>query len=87
CSAYLASIHQAIDVARANGLERVACCTGGTSEAAARALYGLDDMALIEMGDLFGAALKYLNKHPVPAVALVAGFGKLSKFAQGHLDT
>lgn len=87
CSAYLASIHQAIDVARANGLERVACCTGGTSEAAARDRYGLDDMALIEMGDLFGAALKYLNKHPVPAVALVAGFGKLSKFAQGHLDT
>ncbi|WP_443081423.1 cobalt-precorrin-5B (C(1))-methyltransferase [Thiohalorhabdus sp.] len=87
CSAYIASIHQAIDVARANGLEQVACCTGGTSEAAARARYGLDDMALIEMGDLFGAALKYLSKHPVTGVALVAGFGKLSKFARGHLDT
>jgi len=87
CSAYIASIHRAIDVARANGLDRVACCTGGTSEAAAQARYGLDDMALIEMGDLFGAALKYMRRHPVPAVALVAGFGKLTKFAQGHLDT
>ncbi|SCX78410.1 cobalt-precorrin-5B (C1)-methyltransferase [Thiohalorhabdus denitrificans] len=87
CSAYIASIHQAIDVARANGLGRVACCTGGTSEAAAQAHYGLDDMALIEMGDLFGAALKYLRQHPIPAVVLMAGFGKLSKFADGHLDT
>ncbi len=86
CAAYIASIHQAIDVARANGCPRVACCTGGTSEAAMREQYGLDDMALIEMGDLFGAALKYLRRHPLPAVVLAAGFGKLSKFAAGHLD-
>jgi cobalt-precorrin-5B (C1)-methyltransferase len=87
CSAYLASIHQAIDVARSNGLGRVACCTGGTSEAAAQERFGLDDMALIEMGDLFGAALKYLRQNPIPAVVLMAGFGKLTKFAAGHLDT
>ena len=87
CSAYLASIHQAIDVARSNGLGQVACCTGGTSETAARRRFGLDDMALIEMGDLFGGALKYLRQHPLPAVAVMAGFGKLSKFARGHLDT
>ncbi|MFA9460452.1 cobalt-precorrin-5B (C(1))-methyltransferase [Thiohalorhabdus methylotrophus] len=87
CAAYIASIHQAIDVARSNGIRRVACCTGGTSEAAASDRYGLDDMALIEMGDLFGAALKYLRQHPIPTVVLAAGFGKLSKFAAGHLDT
>ncbi len=86
CAAYIASIHQAIDVARANASPRVACCTGGTSEAAVRDRYSLDDMALIEMGDLFGAALKYLRRHPLPAVVLAAGFGKLSKFAAGHLD-
>jgi cobalt-precorrin-5B (C1)-methyltransferase len=87
CSAYLASIHQAIDVARSNGLGQVACCTGGTSETAARHRFGLGDMALIEMGDLFGGALKYLRHHPIPAVAVMAGFGKLSKFARGQLDT
>ena len=87
CSAYIASIHQAIDVARSNGLGQVACCTGGTSETAARQCFGLGDMALIEMGDLFGAALKYLRQNPIPAVALMSGFGKLSKFARGHLDT
>lgn len=87
CAAYIASIHQSVDVARANGVEHVACCTGGSSEALARARYGLDDMALIEMGDLIGGVLKYLKRHPVPRVTLAGGFGKLSKFAAGHSDT
>ncbi|SFD17141.1 cobalt-precorrin-5B (C1)-methyltransferase [Thiohalospira halophila DSM 15071] len=87
CSAYIASIHQAIEVARSNGLQRVAACTGGTSEDFARRQYGLEDLALIEMGDAFGAVLKYLRRRPLPALLLVAGFGKLSKFAAGHLDT
>ncbi len=52
-----------------------------------RARYGLGDMALVEMGDLVGALLKYIRRHPVPAVILAGGFGKLSKFAAGHLDT
>lgn len=87
CSAYIASIHQAIDVARANGLRQVACCTGGTSERTASERYGLDEMGLVEMGDFFGAALKYLRRQPLPRVALVAGFAKLGKFAAGHPDT
>lgn len=87
CSAYIASIHQAVDVARANGLTQVACCTGGTSERVARERYGLDEMGLVEMGDFFGAVLKYLRRRPLPRVSLVAGFGKLSKFAAGHPDT
>lgn len=87
CAAYVASIHQSIDVARANAVPHVACCTGGSSEALVRARYGLDDMALIEMGDLVGGTLKYLKRHPVPRVTLAGGFGKLSKFAAGHTDT
>ncbi|MFP4182856.1 MAG: cobalt-precorrin-5B (C(1))-methyltransferase CbiD, partial [Thiohalospira sp.] len=87
CAAYIASIHQAIDVARANGRRRIACCTGRTSEAAARAAWGLDDTALVEMGDAFGAALKYLRRNPLPEVMLAAGFAKLGKFAAGHPDT
>lgn len=87
CAAYIASIHQSVDVARANGITHVACCTGGSSEALARARYGLDDMALIEMGDLIGGVLKYIKRHPLPRVTLAGGFGKLSKFAAGHSDT
>lgn len=87
CAAFVASIHQAVDVARANGTAHVAGCTGGTSEQLMRELHGLEDSALIEMGDLFGALLKYLRRHPLPRLTLAAGFGKLSKFAAGQLDT
>lgn len=87
CSAYIASIHQSIDVANANKLQRIAACTGGTSEAYAQQRFNLCDAAIVEMGDLFGAVLKYLRRHPVPALILAAGFGKLTKFAAGHLDT
>ena len=86
CAAYIASIHQGIDVARANGVSHLAACTGSTSERAARALYNLEDIALLEMGDFAGAVLKYLRKHPVAHVTLVGGFGKLTKLAGGHLN-
>ncbi|WP_347559010.1 cobalt-precorrin-5B (C(1))-methyltransferase [Robbsia sp. KACC 23696] len=62
CSAYIASIHQGIDVARANGQVHLAACTGNTSEALARARYGLPDMALVEMGDFAGAVLKHVRR-------------------------
>ncbi len=87
CSAYIASIHQSVDVARANHIDHVAGCTGGTSEAFARRHFGLDEAAIIEMGDMFGGLLKYLKQHPLPRVTLASGFGKLSKFAAGHPDT
>jgi len=86
CSAYIASIHQAIDVAIANGIEHIAACTGSTSERATQAFYELPDMALIEMGDIVGAVLKYLNRHPIPQLTLACGFGKLTKLAQGEMN-
>jgi hypothetical protein len=86
CSAYIASIHQAIDVARANGIGHVAACTGNASEDAMRAHYGLADIALIEMGDFAGAVLKHLKRAPVARLSMCGGFGKLSKLAAGHLD-
>lgn len=87
CAAYIASIHQSVDVARANGLSHIAGCTGGTSELFVTEHYGLSDAAVVEMGDFFGALLKYLRNHPVPRFTLASGFGKLSKFAAGHIDT
>lgn len=86
CSAYIASIQQAIDVARANGITHIAACTGATSEQVVRAHYGLVDMALIEMGDFAGAVLKHLRQAPVSRLTLIGGFGKISKLAAGHLN-
>lgn len=86
CSAYIASIHQGIDVARANGITHIAACTGNASEDAMRAHYQLPDMALIEMGDFAGAVLKHLRRAPVARLSMCGGFGKLSKLAAGHLD-
>ncbi|GLU34963.1 cobalt-precorrin-5B (C(1))-methyltransferase [Trinickia caryophylli] len=86
CSAYIASIHQGIDVARANGYAHLAACTGNASEDAMRARYALPDIALIEMGDFAGAVLKYMRRAPVARLSICGGFGKLSKLAGGHLD-
>ena len=86
CAAWIASIHRGIDVARATALTHVAGCTGATSEAAVRALHGLPEHAMIDMGDFAGGMLKYLRRHPVPRVTLGGGLAKIAKFAQGAQD-
>ena len=86
CAAWIASIHQGIEVASANGVEHIAASTGNTSEAAIKTRYGLDDMALIEMGDFAGAVLKHLKKVPINRLSICGGFGKLTKLANGHMD-
>jgi len=86
CSAWIHAIHSGIDVARAQGLTHVAGATGSMSEMAVKKLYGLDDQALIDMGDFVGGMLKYLRVHPVPRVTVAGGFAKMTKFAQGRLD-
>jgi len=99
CSAYIASIHQGIDVALSNNQSHLFACTGNKSEEAATRLFSTDttplnEIALIEMGDFIGAVLKHIkkldatdtNKVPLRRLTIVGGFGKLSKFAQGHLD-
>ena len=86
CAAWIHSIHRGIDVARAAGLEHVAAATGSTSEQAVRTLYGLPEMALLDMGDFVGGTLKYLRRNPILRVTLAGGFAKLAKLGQGHLD-
>lgn len=86
CSAWIHSIHRGIDVARATGTRHVAGCTGSTSERTVRDLYGLDEGAMIDMGDFAGGMLKYLRKHPLPRLTIGGGFGKLAKLGQGSLD-
>ena len=86
CSAWIASIHQGVDVARAAGLTHIAAATGRSSEDAARALFALSEIALIDMGDFAGGLLKYLRRHPIPRLTLAGGPGKMAKLGQGHLD-
>jgi cobalt-precorrin-5B (C1)-methyltransferase len=86
CAAWIASIHEGIDVARALGLPHIAGATGSTSEAAVANLYSLTESALIDMGDFVGGMLKYIRTHPVPRVTVAGGFAKMSKLAQGRLD-
>jgi cobalt-precorrin-5B (C1)-methyltransferase len=86
CSAWIASIHRGIDVARANGLTHVAACTGSTSEAGVRQHYALPEIGFIDMGDFAGGMLKYLRRHPLPRLTIGGGFAKLCKLAAGHGD-
>ena len=86
CAAYIASIHQGIDVARTNGYQHIAACTGNASEDTMRRVYEIPDIALIEMGDFVGAVLKHLRKVPVERLSVCGGFGKISKLAAGHMD-
>ena len=86
CAAWIASIHRGVDVARASGQAHVAGCTGATSEAAVRALHGLPEHAMLDMGDFAGGLLKYLARHPVARVTVGGGIGKMAKLAQGAGD-
>ena len=67
CSAWIHSIHRGVDVARASGCAHIGAATGETSEAAIRALYGLPDHALIDMGDFVGGLLEISARASRPA--------------------
>ena len=86
CSAWIASIHRGIDVARANALPHVIGSTGATSEEWGKGAYSLPDIALIDMGDFVGGMLKYMRRYPVPTLSILGGFGKMVKLSQGAID-
>lgn len=86
CSAWIASIHRGVDVARADGQAHVVGTTGATSEKAVQQYFGLPDHAMLDMGDFAGGMMKYLRKNPVARLTIGGGPGKLSKLAQGAMD-
>lgn len=90
CAAYIASIHQGIDVATTNGYRHIAASTGNSSEMVIRDHYQLPEIALIEMGDFVGAVFKHLRNNKdrivLDKLSICGGFGKMTKLAQGHLD-
>jgi cobalt-precorrin-5B (C1)-methyltransferase len=86
CSAWIASIHRGVDVARALGRSHLIAATGATSEATARGIYGLPEGDCLDMGDFVGGTLKYLRRHPVERLTIAGGIGKITKLAQGAMD-
>ena len=85
-SAYMASIVQAISVAKADGCEHLVLTTGGRSEKYAMELFQeLPEEAFIEMGDFVGFSIKQCKKQGIKKVSLVGMMGKFSKLAQGAM--
>lgn len=85
-SAWVHSVHRAVDVALAAGHDHLAACTGATSEAAVRRDTGLPDLAIVSIGGFAGALFKYLRRKPVARLTLAGGFAKLAKLAAGATD-
>jgi len=87
-ASWRASVLQAIDVAAANGVQRIVLSTGGRTERFAQQLYpNLPEMAFIEMGIFTGAALERAVERGIERVGLCCMIGKLSKIAAGKMQT
>ncbi|ATP38679.1 cobalt-precorrin-5B (C(1))-methyltransferase [Solibacillus sp. R5-41] len=83
-SAYMASIVQALNVAKEAGCDHVVITTGGRSEKYAMKQYpDLPEESFIEMGDFVGFTLKHISRKKFAKVSLVGMMGKFSKVAQG----
>jgi cobalt-precorrin-5B (C1)-methyltransferase len=79
---------QAIDVAVKQGLAHLVLTTGGKSETyAMRMLPELAPEAFIQMGDFVGVAVKHCARRGVGLATIVGMIGKLSKMADGKMQT
>lgn len=86
-ASWRASVEQAIDVAAANGQRHIVLTTGGRSERFAQQVISLPEIAFVEMGIFTGRALERCARRRVEQVTLGGMIGKLSKTAQGHVQT
>ncbi|OQW49945.1 MAG: cobalt-precorrin-5B (C(1))-methyltransferase [Nitrospira sp. HN-bin3] len=87
-AAFKASVMQEIDVAAVGGLCELVFTTGGKSEHYAMALYPrLPEQAFIQVGDFIGVGVKQCAKRGVTRAIIVGMMGKLSKMANGKMQT
>ena len=86
-AAWRASVHLAVDVAAANGLDHVVLSTGTRSEEYSRRHLDLPDMAYIEAGIFSGPSLKRCAMRNIGRATHVGMIGKFSKMALGHFVT
>lgn len=87
-AAFKASVMQEIDVAAAGGLRELVLTTGGKSEQYAMALYPqLPEQVFIQVGDFIGVGIKQCAKRGIARAIIVGMMGKLSKMANGTMQT
>ncbi|MFM2418635.1 MAG: cobalamin biosynthesis protein CbiD, probable [Pseudomonadota bacterium] len=87
-AAYKASVVQAIDVAAERNTGCVVLTTGGKSEGYAVRLHpALLQEAFIQMGDFVGVAARHAARRGFPRIVIVGMIGKLSKMANGKMQT
>ncbi len=87
-AAWRASVVQHIDVAQARGHAELVFTTGGKSEQyAMKLLPQLAEEAFIQVGDFVGTSLRHAAKRKVGVVHVAGMVGKLSKIADGRMQT
>ncbi|MEE9147226.1 MAG: cobalt-precorrin-5B (C(1))-methyltransferase [Candidatus Tectomicrobia bacterium] len=83
-AAWEASVVQNIDVAVAQGCERLVFVVGGRGERFAQQMFALPDIAFVQIGEFFGTSLRHAAAAGAQHVILAAMIGKLAKFAAGN---
>lgn len=87
-AAFKASVMQEIDVAAASGQHELVLTTGGKSEQYAMALYPhLPEQAFVQVGDFIGVGVRHCARRRIPRATVVGMMGKLSKMANGKMQT
>lgn len=82
--AWLASVLQGIDVAIAQDCRHLVLTVGASGERFARAIFGLPEVAFVQVGPFFGEALRHAARAGAGRLSLMAMVGKLAKFAAGN---
>ena len=85
--AYVATIRQCLDSARAMGISRAGFSTGGRSERLLRALLNSPEESFIQVADFFAPAMAMAGERDIGQVVWGVFYGKLVKQAQGHSNT
>ncbi|HSS08629.1 MAG TPA: cobalt-precorrin-5B (C(1))-methyltransferase [Acidimicrobiales bacterium] len=87
-AAYRASVVQQVDVAAAQGSDRMVLATGSRSEQAALRLFAdLSDVCIVEVGDFTGICLRRVAQRGMRRATFVGMTGKITKLAAGVMMT
>lgn len=87
-ASWMASVVQEVDVAHAQGIRELVMTTGGKSEQFAMQYFPhLPENSFIQVGDFIGVGLKSAARKEIPLVHIVGMMGKLSKMADGKMQT
>ena len=85
--AYLATIRQCLDSARAMGVREVGFSTGGRSERLLQGLLPWPEESFIQVADFFAPAMAMAAERDMGRVIWGVFYGKLVKQAQGNANT